>query len=178
LDLELSQNCTQRVIAIKNATPFHFQSRHRRGQKQMTGFSKTTTGTAARAATGTATRAATILSLSLFTMLFTSWAEVFARSGITPAPNRIPKDGGGPYDRLVIRGITIIDGTGAAPEGPMDVVVEHDRIVDVVSVGVPHVPIKERDAPPKALARSMEPPCILCPASSLGAPRTGTQREE
>jgi imidazolonepropionase-like amidohydrolase len=64
-----------------------------------------------------------------------------------PAPPRSPGDGGGPYKRLVIRGVTVIDGTGAAPIGPMDVVVEGNRIVDVVSVGTPHVPIKERGRP-------------------------------
>ena len=76
-------------------------------------------------------------------------AQMFAQSGITPAPNRAPKDGGGPYDRLVIRGITVIDGTGAPPIGPMDVVVEQNQIVDVVSVGPPHVPINEKGRPAK-----------------------------
>ena len=52
--------------------------------------------------------------------------------GLVPAPDRTARDGAGPYDRLVIRGITVIDGTGAAPVGPMDVVVEKNRIVDVV----------------------------------------------
>ena len=68
---------------------------------------------------------------------------------LTPAPDRTPRDGAGPYDRLVIRGITVIDGTGAAPAGPMDVVVEKNRIVDVVQVGVPHVPIRDRGRPAK-----------------------------
>ena len=69
--------------------------------------------------------------------------------GLVPAPDRTARDGAGPYDRLVIRGITVIDGTGAAPVGPMDVVVEKNRIVDVVSVGVPHMPIKDRGRPAK-----------------------------
>jgi len=68
---------------------------------------------------------------------------------LVPAPDRTARDGAGPYDRLVIRGITVIDGTGAAPQGPMDVVVEKNRIVDVVSVGVPHVPIKDKGRPAK-----------------------------
>jgi imidazolonepropionase-like amidohydrolase len=66
---------------------------------------------------------------------------------LVPAPDRSPSDGGGPYDRLVIRGITVIDGTGAAPQGPMDIVVEKNRIVDVVSVGAAHTPIKEKGRP-------------------------------
>ncbi len=68
---------------------------------------------------------------------------------LVPAPDRTARDGAGPYDRLVIRGVTLIDGTGAAPQGPMDVVVEKNRIVDVVSVGVPHVAIRDRARPAK-----------------------------
>ena len=76
-------------------------------------------------------------------------ATVLHGQKLTPAPPRSPSDGGGPYKRLVIRGITVIDGTGAAPEGPIDVVIEGNRIVDVVSVGVPHRPIKEKGRPAK-----------------------------
>lgn len=76
-------------------------------------------------------------------------AQVRLQQVLVPAPDRTARDGVGPYGRLVIRGITVIDGTGAAPQGPMDVVVEKNRIVDVVSVGVPHVPIKDRGRPAK-----------------------------
>src|SRR5580692_6356205 len=68
-----------------------------------------------------------------------AWAQL--DSSINPAPNRKPGEGEGPFDRLVIRGVTVIDGTGAQPRGPMDVVVEKNRITEVRSVGVPHVPI-------------------------------------
>ena len=43
--------------------------------------------------------------------------------------------GGGPYDRLVIRGATLIDGTGGPPVGPVDVVVEEDSIAEIHVVG-------------------------------------------
>jgi imidazolonepropionase-like amidohydrolase len=66
-----------------------------------------------------------------------------------PAPNRRPDEGKGPFDRLVIRGVTVIDGTGGTPEGPMDIVVEHDKIVEVDSVGAPHVPINPKRRPAK-----------------------------
>src|SRR5271163_2780728 len=89
------------------------------------------------------------LKAALFALVLAGTGQMLAQGGPNPAPNRTPKDGAGPYDRLVIRGITVIDGTGAAPVGPMDVVVEHDRIVDVVSVGTPHVPIKEKGRPAK-----------------------------
>src|SRR5207249_165350 len=66
---------------------------------------------------------------------------------VNPSPNRRAGEGEGPFDRLVIRGVTVIDGTGAQPRGPMDVVVEKNRIARVVGVGVPHVVIKESDRP-------------------------------
>jgi Amidohydrolase family len=49
--------------------------------------------------------------------------------------------GEGPYDRLVIRGATVIDGAGAPPIGPIDIVVERGRITGLVPVGVPGLPI-------------------------------------
>ena len=44
--------------------------------------------------------------------------------------NEVPKraEGEGTYDRLVIRGGYVIDGTGAPPYGPADIVVEQNRI--------------------------------------------------
>ena len=56
-------------------------------------------------------------------------------------------EGGGPYDRLVIRGATILDGTGAPPQGPVDIVIEGDRIAEIRSVGYPGVEINESRRP-------------------------------
>lgn len=63
------------------------------------------------------------------------------------APDRKSGEGSGPYDRLIIRGVNVIDGTGAPSGGPYDVVVEDNRIVDVVNVGLPHLPIDESKRP-------------------------------
>src|SRR5438552_6770851 len=65
------------------------------------------------------------------------------------APDRRPDEGDGPYDRLVIRGATLIDGTGAPPQGPVDIVIEKNRISEIRSVGYPHVAIKDEDRPKK-----------------------------
>jgi imidazolonepropionase-like amidohydrolase len=56
-------------------------------------------------------------------------------------PDRPAGEGEGPYERLVLRGATVIDGTGAPATGPVDVVVENDRITDIRPVGYPGVPI-------------------------------------
>src|SRR5262249_16933101 len=63
---------------------------------------------------------------------------------IVSAPDRRAGEGDGPFDRLVIRGVTVIDGTGAQPRGPIDVVVERNRIVEVRSLGDPLARIDER----------------------------------
>ena len=66
-----------------------------------------------------------------------------------PAPSRKPGEGVGPFKRMVIRGATMIDGTGSPAIGPVDIVIENDRIARIVSVGYPKVPIKESKRPPK-----------------------------
>jgi hypothetical protein len=47
---------------------------------------------------------------------------------LQPAPDRAPGEGAGPFETLVIRGATLIDGTGAKPRGPVDIVVRRNRI--------------------------------------------------
>jgi imidazolonepropionase-like amidohydrolase len=63
------------------------------------------------------------------------------------APDRRAGEGDGPYDHLVIRGATLIDGTGAPAQGPVDIVIEKNRITEIRSVGYPHVAIKEEERP-------------------------------
>lgn len=70
-----------------------------------------------------------------------------AQAQMEPTNRRGPDEGSGPFDRLIIRGATVIDGTGAPPRGPMDIVVEGNRIVQVSSVGYPGVPILDRGRP-------------------------------
>lgn len=57
------------------------------------------------------------------------------------APERV--EGEGPYQRLILRGGTLINGEGAPAVGPVDIVIENDRIVRVDTVGYPGVPIRE-----------------------------------
>ena len=69
--------------------------------------------------------------------------------GIIPAPDRRPGEGLGPFKTLAIRGVTVIDGTGAPPIGPMDVIVENNRIARIVSAGTPGTPLRP-NRPPQA----------------------------
>jgi len=56
--------------------------------------------------------------------------------------------GEGPYNRLVIRNVNIIDGTGAPMQGPYDVVIERDKIAEIRSIGSPGAIIENRRAAP------------------------------
>lgn len=55
--------------------------------------------------------------------------------------------GDGPFSQLIIRGVTLINGNGAPPRGPIDIVVENNIIKDIKVVGYPNVPINEKRRP-------------------------------
>jgi imidazolonepropionase-like amidohydrolase len=59
---------------------------------------------------------------------------------INPAPNRAPDEGRGPFRTLIIRNAILIDGTGAPPQGPVDIVIENNRIRSVRGAGAPGLP--------------------------------------
>ncbi|MGE5108539.1 MAG: amidohydrolase family protein [Sphingobacteriales bacterium] len=70
-------------------------------------------------------------------------SKLFAQ--IPKAP--LAKDGEGPWPQLIIRGVTLINSTGAPPIGPVDIVVENNRIVRIANVGAPGVPIDPKRRP-------------------------------
>jgi Amidohydrolase family len=74
-------------------------------------------------------------------------ASGLAAQGMERTTARRSDEGDGPFPRLILRGAMVIDGTGAPPRGPMDIVIENDKIVSVESVGFPKVPINERRRP-------------------------------
>jgi imidazolonepropionase-like amidohydrolase len=67
--------------------------------------------------------------------------------GDTPAPARKSGEGLGPFKKMVIRGVTIIDGTGGPPLSPMDIVVEGNRITSVRQAGWPGLPMQANREP-------------------------------
>ncbi|MCK0159202.1 amidohydrolase family protein [Muricauda sp. F6463D] len=64
---------------------------------------------------------------------------------IEKAPARA--EGEGPWSQLIIRGATMINGTLAPPQGPVDIVVENNKITEVRVVGYPGVPIDSKKRP-------------------------------
>jgi len=57
------------------------------------------------------------------------------------------KEGDGPFPQLIIRGATLINSTGAPPIGPVDLVIENDRIIDIKTVGYPGIEIDSSRRP-------------------------------
>lgn len=51
-----------------------------------------------------------------------------AQTGMEPVPDRQPGDGEGSCQALLIAGATVIEGTGAPPVGPVDILVQGNRI--------------------------------------------------
>jgi imidazolonepropionase-like amidohydrolase len=81
-------------------------------------------------------------------LLLAALPAVAAERSVNPAPARTAGEGRGPFPKLVIRGVTLIDGTGAPPTGPVDIVIENNRVADILPAGTPGLPLKP-DRPPK-----------------------------
>ncbi|WP_026377369.1 amidohydrolase family protein [Aestuariibacter salexigens] len=82
----------------------------------------------------------------LLTLCLIFSASALSKAG-APAPQRDADEGNGPHKRLILRGINLIDGAGAPMRGPLDIVIENNRITNIVSVGYPGVPIKPEGRP-------------------------------
>ena len=93
--------------------------------------------------------AALMAAASLFSALPVTTAAAPAPAG-PAATDVIPArtQGIGPFKRVVLRNVTMIDGTGAPAQGPFDIVIENDRIAQIKSIGVPGaIDPAERAAP-------------------------------
>ena len=75
-------------------------------------------------------------------------ATLPAVAGAQATPPRGPDEGKGPYNKLVIRGVNVIDGAGGTARGPMDIVIQNNRITEVRSAGTPGLPM-EPNRPPR-----------------------------
>lgn len=71
--------------------------------------------------------------------LFAFLLPAFVVAQIQKAPDR--KEGEGPWTQLIIRGVILVDGTGAPPVGPVDIVVEKNRIKQIQILGSPGITI-------------------------------------
>ncbi|MEX2435408.1 MAG: amidohydrolase, partial [Balneolaceae bacterium] len=81
----------------------------------------------------------------LISILLLLLLAVQGHSQMVDAPDRT--EGDGPFERFIIRGATMIDGTGSPAVGPVDIVIEGNIISQIVNVGYPGVPIRENRRP-------------------------------
>ncbi|WP_243451183.1 amidohydrolase family protein [Sphingosinicella sp. CPCC 101087] len=63
-----------------------------------------------------------------------------------PIPART--EGIGPYSRVILRNVIMVDGTGAPAQGPYDIVISNDRIAEIRSIGAPGAIDESRRAEP------------------------------
>ena len=83
-----------------------------------------------------------------FIVAFTFFVIHSLSAQVEKAPPR--HEGDGPFGKLIIRGVTLINSTGAPPVGPVDIVVEKNRIAQIKQVGYPGVAIDPKNRPQAA----------------------------
>lgn len=81
----------------------------------------------------------------LFVTFFCCCLLLNTQAQVAKAPEK--KEGEGPWPQLILRGLTLINSTGAPPIGPVDIVIEKNRIVQVAMVGSPGMPINAKSGP-------------------------------
>ncbi len=84
------------------------------------------------------------MKLTTLSLLFLFIFQI-STAQVEKAPPRA--EGEGPWEQLIIRGVTLINGNGAPPTGPVDVVVTGNRITGVQVVGYPGVEIDNKKRP-------------------------------
>ena len=52
----------------------------------------------------------------------------------SPAPDRMDTEGDGPFDRLVVENVMLVNGLGAPPRGPVSIVISGDTIAQFTSL--------------------------------------------
>lgn len=82
----------------------------------------------------------------LYTLLLLGVA-LMGMAQVQESPDRRTDEGKGPFDQLIIRGVTLINGNGAPPQGPIDIVVENNIIKEIRVVGYPGVEINPNRRP-------------------------------
>ena len=95
-----------------------------------------------------------------FRLLFIFYFSIVVVQPLTAQVEKSPPrhEGEGPFGKLIIRGVTLVNSTGAPPVGPVDIVVEKNRITQIRQVGYPGVPIDPKGRP-KAAAGDKEMNC-------------------
>jgi imidazolonepropionase-like amidohydrolase len=83
--------------------------------------------------------------ISLPGLIFFLFSFSIINAQIKKAPE--VKEGEGPWNQLIIRGVTLINSTGAPPIGPVDIVVEKNRIKQISNLGSPGIAVDPKKRP-------------------------------
>jgi imidazolonepropionase-like amidohydrolase len=78
--------------------------------------------------------------MKFWKVVFASLAAMGAQplaAQMEAVPDRSAQEGEGPFEKLLIRGATVIEGTGAPPAGPIDILIEGNRIAALYPGGAP-----------------------------------------
>lgn len=78
---------------------------------------------------------ARFLSVAIATLAFMLAGVTLAQAQMERVPDRTSSEGVGPFNTLLIKGATLIDGSGAPPEGPVDIVVKGNKISQIFRGG-------------------------------------------
>ena len=88
--------------------------------------------------------------MRLLAPLVAMFLAVTATAAPDPAPDRVR--GEGPFERLVLREVMLVNGEGAPPIGPMDILIEGNRISEIRNLGIVQpipdgrrIPLRPRD---------------------------------
>jgi imidazolonepropionase len=100
----------------------------------------------------------------------------FAKKGLGQVNTAIQNDrGDGPYHRMVLRGLSIIDGIGAPPWESADILIEGNRTTEIAAVGVPGLCINSKRRPAKSTQEidcdgKFSPPGFIDSDAYMGTP--------
>ncbi len=86
-----------------------------------------------------------LLGFLLSTLLLYGLLPALSVAQMPDAPDRT--NGEGPFERLIIQGVNMIDGTGSPMTGPVDIVIEENVITAIRNVGFPGLPVEDQRRP-------------------------------
>ncbi len=89
-------------------------------------------------------------------MTMSTTASLQAERADDPRVAPARREGEGPFTRLIIRGVTLIDGTGGPPRGPVDIVIEGNRITSIAGAGTPGLPMLDSSRRPRNAAKEIQ----------------------
>lgn len=77
------------------------------------------------------------IKLALASIAFAFAHIAIAQTTMSAVPDRLATEGDGPFETLLVSGATMIEGSGAPPVGPVDILIEGNKIAAIYSGAAP-----------------------------------------